>query len=382
MGRQITSKGRAGPAWASALCDEAAAPQRRDDLKTVDQIYQEMLACFGRKTGLEPREGCDLSARLYALAAQIYSLYVQTDWTARQSFPQTAEGDCLDFHAQLRGLERKPPTAARGTVRFSVEEAAPAPRDIPQGTVCMTAGLVRFETVEAAVLEAGEVEVDVPVRALEPGSLGNVSAGTIVSMAVAPIGVSACINPEACAGGGDGETDEALRARVLESFQRLPNGANAAFYQQGALSFDQVAAAAVVSRPRGVGSVDVVPATLAGLPDEELLERLGRYFEERREIAVDLRVRAPETVRVDLAVQVEPEEGADPSRVLRQVEERLRGWFTGKLLGRDVLRAQLDSLVFGCEGVRNYAISEPAADVEVSPDVLPVLGALDVEEME
>ncbi len=351
-------------------------------MKTVDQIYQEMLACFGRKTGLEPREGCDLSARLYALAAQIYSLYVQTDWTARQSFPQTAEGDYLDFHAQLRGLERKPPTAARGTVRFSVEEAAPAPRDIPQGTVCMTAGLVRFETVEPAVLEAGEVEVDVPVRALEPGSLGNVSAGTIVSMAVAPIGVSACINPEACAGGGDGETDEALRARVLESFQRLPNGANAAFYQQGALSFDQVAAAAVVSRPRGVGSVDVVPATLAGLPDEELLERLGRYFEERREIAVDLRVRAPETVRVDLTVQVEPEEGADPGRVLRQVEERLRGWFTGKLLGRDVLRAQLGSLVFGCEGVRNYAISEPAADVEVSPDVLPVLGALDVEEME
>lgn len=351
-------------------------------MKTVDQIYQEMLACFGRKTGLEPREGCDLSARLYALAAQIYSLYVQTDWTARQSFPQTAEGDYLDFHAQLRGLERKPPTAARGTVRFSVEEAAPAPRDIPQGTVCMTAGLVRFETVEAAVLEAGEVEVDVPVRALEPGSLGNVSAGTIVSMAVAPIGVSACINPEACAGGGDGETDEALRARVLESFQRLPNGANAAFYQQGALSFDQVAAAAVVSRPRGVGYVDVVPATLAGLPDEELLERLGRYFEERREIAVDLRVRAPETVRVNLAVQVEPEEGADPSRVLRQVEERLRGWFTGKLLGQDVLRARLGSLVFGCEGVRNYAISEPAADVEVSPDVLPVLGALDVEEME
>ena len=88
-------------------------------MKTVDQIYQEMLACFGRKTGLEPREGCDLSARLYALAAQIYSLYVQTDWTARQSFPQTAEGDYLDFHAQLRGLERKPPTAARGTVRFS-----------------------------------------------------------------------------------------------------------------------------------------------------------------------------------------------------------------------------------------------------------------------
>ena len=108
---------------------------------------------------------------------------------------------------------------------------------------------------------AGALSVDAPIRALVPGAAGNVSAGTIVSMAVAPMGISACSNPLPCAGGADGEGDAALRERVLESFKRLPNGANAAFYQQGALSFDQVAAAAVVPRPRGVGSVDVVPAT-------------------------------------------------------------------------------------------------------------------------
>ena len=60
-------------------------------MKTVDDIYQEMLACFGERTGLEPREGCDLSARLYALAAQVCALYVQADWVVRQTFPQTAE---------------------------------------------------------------------------------------------------------------------------------------------------------------------------------------------------------------------------------------------------------------------------------------------------
>ncbi len=231
-----------------------------------------MLACFGERTGLEPREGCDLSARLYALAAQVYSLYVQADWVTRQAFPQTAEGTYLDCHAQLRSLKRKPPVAAEGVVRFTAGEEASADRDIPKGTVCMTTGLVRFETTKDAVLEAGELTVDVPIRALEPGAAGNVSAWTIVSMAVAPMGISACINPQPCAGGADGESDDALRVRVLESFKRLPNGANAAFYQQGALSFDQVAAAAVISRPRGVGSVDVVPATLAGLPSQELLD--------------------------------------------------------------------------------------------------------------
>lgn len=348
-------------------------------MKTVDEIYREMVSRFGERTGLEPREGCDLSARLYVLSAQVYALYVQAEWVVRQAFPQTAEGEYLDRHAQLRGLERKPAVAAEGMVRFVAGEPSAAPRDIPQGTVCMTAGLVRFETAAPAVLGAGEATADVPVRALEPGTAGNVSAGTIVSMAVAPVGILSCTNPAACAGGADGEADEALRVRVLESFKRLPNGANSAFYQQGALSFDQVAAAAVIPRPRGVGSVDVVPATLAGLPGQELLAELEAYFEERREIAVDLRVRAPETVTVNIAVRVEPEEGRNREEVAARVEEAIRGWFTGKLLGQRILLARLGELVFHCDGVANYTVTAPAADVAIGADQLPVLGTLRVE---
>ena len=349
-------------------------------MKSIDDIYREMLSSYGERTGLEPREGCDLAARLYALAAQVWSLYVQTDWVARQAFPQTAEGEFLDRHAQLRGLERKPAAAAQGRVVFLALEEAAVPREIPQGTVCMTAGLVRFETTGKAVLEAGALEAEAPVRALEPGAAGNVSAGAILSMAVAPMGIASCTNREPCAGGTDRETDEALRRRVLDSFRRLPNGANAAFYQQGALSFDQVAAAAVVPRPRGVGSVDVVPAVMAGLPGQELLQELEDYFNERREIAVDLKVRAPGTVRVNLSVQVVPREGQDKAQVLSRVEAALRGWFTGELLGQDILRARLGELIYHCDGVANYAITAPAADIPVADDVLPVLGTLTVEE--
>ena len=348
-------------------------------MKTVDEIYGELLASFGKRTGLEPREGCDLSARMYALAAQVCALYVQADWVLRQAFPQTAEGDYLDAHAQLRGLERKRATAAQGTVRFTAGEKADAPREIPKGTVCMTAGLVRFETERAGVLEAGALTADVPVRALEAGEAGNVSAGAISSMAVAPMGIASCTNPQPCGGGSDGEEDEVLRERVLGTFKRLPNGANAAFYEQGALSFDQVAAAAVVARPRGVGSVDIVPSTMSGLPDKELLGQLQAYFEERREIAVDLKVRAPRTSVVNITVQVEAREGWDRAEVLSRVEKAVREWFTGRLLGQDILRAKLGSLIYDCDGVENYAISAPAADLRVDSDVLPMLGTLRVE---
>lgn len=131
-------------------------------------------------------------------------------------------------------------------------------------------------------------------------------------MAVAPVGVSRCTNPEAFSGGLDAEGDESLRERVLETFRRMPNGANAAFYQQEALSFPEVAAATVVARPRGVGTVDVFLATAAGLPDSGLLEQVAAHLEERREIAVDVQVKAPEVRTVDVSVQV----AARPGRTL------------------------------------------------------------------
>ena len=64
-------------------------------MKSVEKIYREMLDCFAQRTGMRPAEGCDLAARLYAVAAQVYSLYVQAEWLGRQVLPQTAEGEFL-----------------------------------------------------------------------------------------------------------------------------------------------------------------------------------------------------------------------------------------------------------------------------------------------
>lgn len=323
-----------------------------------------------------------MAVRLYAVAAQIYALYVQADWVNRQCFPQSAEGEYLDKHAQLRGLERRAAVAAEGSIRFQTDSAAQADLTIPAGTVCMTAGLIRFETTREVTLQAGQTQVDAPAAALEPGAAGNVAAGAIRAMAVAPVGISRCTNPEGFSGGLDQESDEELRERVLETFQRMPNGANAAFYEQGAMSFPQVAAAAVVSRPRGVGSVDVVVATASGTPDEGLLADLQAYFEQRREIAVDVQVRAPEVQNVDVTVQIQPATNRDGETVQQNVEQAIRSWFNGQRLGQNILRAKLSQLIYEVDGVENYALTVPAADVTVEQDVLPQLNSLSVTRTE
>ena len=92
----------------------------------------------------------------------------------------------------------------------------------------MTAGLVRFVTTEAGTIPARERVCEVPARAAEPGAGGNVASGAVTAMAVVPVGVSRCGNPRPFAGGQDPEGDEDLRGRILETFRRMPNGANAA----------------------------------------------------------------------------------------------------------------------------------------------------------
>lgn len=349
-------------------------------MRSLEEIYQELAAEFQEKTGLSAAGSGDLAARFYAVAAQLSGLYVQADWTRRQCFPQTAEGEELDKHGWLRGVTRQPAVKAKGTVRFYADSDHPARVDIPAGTVCMTAAGLRFVTVEKGSIPVGETFGDAAAEAVEAGLSGNTAADTILFLAVPPVGVTACGNPEGFTGGEDAESDEELRGRVLATYQRLANGANSAFYQQTAMSFDGVEAVTVIPRSRGVGTVDLVVASREGMPDEELLEQLRSHFNSVREIAVDVDVLAPTAKAVDVAVTLSVKPGTDFSAVRGLVESTVTGWFTGQRLGQPVLRAELTALIFGVDGVANCAVTAPAADLAADGAVLPVLGSLSVTE--
>lgn len=177
-----------------------------------------------------------------------------------QSFPQTATGEYLDYHAALRGITRKAGTKARGSLRFRLDAAREDDLTIKCGTSARRAGLVRFVTTADGIIAAGELYADIPAEAESVGTSGNAGAETIAVMTRAPEGVSGVLNPKAFTGGSGAETDEELRARVLDSFIRLPNGANAAFYELRALSHAGVEAAVVIPRMNGIGTVGVVIA--------------------------------------------------------------------------------------------------------------------------
>ena len=348
----------------------------------MEEIYESLLEAFEERAGFAPEEGCDLSVRLWAAAAQLQALDIQADWVLDQSFPQTAQGVYLDYHGQMRGLTRLPAAKAAGTLRFSVETAPVSDLTIPAGTVCMTEDEVRFQTTAAAVLAAGTLSADAPAEALEGGANGNAAAGAIRLLTACPLAITGCTNPAAFSGGSDAEDDETLRQRIMESYQRLPNGANAAWYEQTAMNYGGVAAARAVGRARGTGTVDVYVATEQGVPGAELLAGLEAELQEKREIAVDVEVKAPTVQSVNVTVAVAPEAGAAFEAVKTRVEQSITTFFTGRLLGRPVRLAELGSRIYALEGVENYRFTAPAADVAAEDTVLPALGTLSVTEME
>ena len=350
-------------------------------MKEWTEIYEQLRGTFAQRAGFVPSEGCDSAVRLYALAAELQSLLMQADWVLDQSFPQTAQGMYLDYHAETRGITRAAAEKATGVIRFAAADKVTAACPIEKGTVCMTAEGVRFETTEDAAIAVGSQWVDVPAQAVEAGAGGNVIAGTVTLLSAMPVGVVQCTNPAAFSGGCDAESDEALRGRVLASYQRLPNGANAAYYEQEAMRYPGVAAAKAVGRARGIGTVNVVIATHAGVPDAALLAAVEMDLQKKREIAVDVKVLAPavETVAVTAALKAAP--GYTFAEAKAGAQSALEALFTGELLGKSVTTARLLTLLCGVEGVENVHLTAPAADVAVGSTELPMLGTVTISEL-
>ena len=265
-------------------------------MKTADEIFETMLADFEAQAGYGINKSCDMAVRMYAAAKEMENICAYAEHIKNQCFPQTAEGEFLDNHAQMRGIKRIPAAKAQGRIRFDIPAVLQTELKVAAGTVCMTSSGLGFITTEDAAVPAGQLFCYAPAECLTAGSVGNVAAGVIAYMTAAPVGVAACVNTEAFTGGCDAESDGELRVRVVNSFRKLPNGANAAYYEQQALSVDGVSAVTVLPKKRGTGTVDIVVSGTGGIPEQALLTAVEEKLNESREICVDIDVSAPVAV--------------------------------------------------------------------------------------
>lgn len=191
-------------------------------------------------SGLDKREGSLIQTALGPLAWYLEGLALTLSNVQKAAYAETAEGEDLDLLAATRGLTRRAAVAAVRQGTFNVA--------IPDGSLFRTVNgdsSVLFMSGEQISTSGGLYVYRMTCQT--PGVIGNSYSGNITPV-TAIAGLTTAVLGTIIIEGADQESDNALRARYVASFDTAPYGGNISEYRQAILSIP------------GVGAVQVYPA--------------------------------------------------------------------------------------------------------------------------
>lgn len=311
-----------------------------------------------------------------AMAGAAHLLHRHIGWALRQAFPDTAELAYLERHASFYDVTRKEPDYSEGSVLATSTGIA----WIPKGA--------RLSRVDGFLFEAtATVNVDgtasVPVKAVEPGLLGDTTADAELKLVSGIAFVNGVMTVEApgIAGGSDAETDEALRSRLLAKRRQPPMGGAEHDYVTWALEVPGVTRAWALSTYPGAGMVGVTFATdnASGGPIPAIVdvEAVQAHLEEVRPLQSVVTAFAPTEVQLNPRILVTP----DTTEVRAAVEASLTD-----MLRREsepsatIYLSHVREAVSQAQGETDNQVlelaGEPAADVVLAITELATLGTI------
>lgn len=154
-----------------------------------------------------------------SVATQVRKLEIALENEIQNLNIYTAEGEALEGLV-INWLPdgRLPGSHATGEVTFYTASPVTTGIDIPKGTsiaAVSKSGTLYFETTEDVTLNAGEIQVTAPARAVAAGSAYNVAPRAISYLPTPIPGITGVINYFSFTGGEDEETDDELRRRYI-----------------------------------------------------------------------------------------------------------------------------------------------------------------------
>ena len=293
-----------------------------------------------------------------ALVMVLVGVYSEFNDKMKQRTLRYARGTVLDAIGERLGVERLAPACASATFRFTASAARPTNIIIPAGTRITTDGSVYFETLETAVLNAGELFVDVLGACTEGGAAYNgYTPGTIMSMVDLIPFISGAVNITESIGGDDGEPytdegDDRLRERIRLAPSTLSTAGPESAYRYFVLSADpdiiDVAIDCPISEPN---TVNLYPLMTGGaLPDEETLQKvLDVLADDVRPMTDSVHAYVPEVVEYGIEIKYYTTKDNEAATI-QTVEgsggaiEQFNKWQT-TALGRDINPDQLRRFV-------------------------------------
>jgi uncharacterized phage protein gp47/JayE len=295
------------------------------------------------------------------------------DWLALQLLPDTAETEWLDRHGHIwlvnsdSSTGRKVATFAVGTASFTGITGTVVP------TATLLGGAVEYETTAEIVIGSGPTEG--PIRALDAGSIGNMENGNPLACVASGVESVAVVE---LAGGVDTETDEQLRARVLQRIQQPPMGGAQEDYVTWALAVPGVTRAWAAPE-QGIGTITVrflmddlrKDETPPGWPTPPDIQTVHNYIDKVRPVTVsDCYVFAPIPQFIDIEIaNLVPGTVEVAGAIQQSIEEML---VATAAPGVTIYAAWVSYAIMNAVGVQSFNL------ITTSDYVMPSLGHMAV----
>lgn len=246
----------------------------------------------------------------------LWLLTFVSDTVLPNFFVKTATGAWLDTLAWAVDVERKGKSKALGQILF-VRASSGGVLEVPMGTLIQSApingNVYHLVTTAVGSFADGDLRLQIPVSAREPGSGFNLAPGYYGVLPVPVPGIVAVTNEEdwLATPGADDELDDDLRLRVRNQFSAVNQWHTDAVYRAMIAAFPGVQANGVYfehDAPRGPGSANAFVLFEATVPADSYLVQINAKIRDQGNHGHgdDLLVMImPETLH-DIALQIWP----------------------------------------------------------------------------
>lgn len=335
----------------------------------VDRVQQDFVSRLELQGAMLRRSLVYVLARVQAGAAHM--LYGYLDWLARQLFADTSERAFLMRQASLYGLQPTPADFAQATVTVTGTDGS----TVPAGAILLRSDGAEYTADADATVSGGTATVS--VTASLAGADYTLAAGVVLTFQSPVSGVSATSTVTASTQDGvDEESTENFRTRLLERIRAAPQGGARNDYVAWAKEVPGVTRVWVAPLALGVGSV-VVRFVRDGdasiIPDSGEVGAVQDYIDERRPVTAAVTVLAPISTPLNLTLSVEPDTVAVRAAVQAELVDLLNRTAEP---GGTVLLSALRTAIGTADGLTDYTLVSPSADVTHTAGQLPVLGVI------
>lgn len=306
-----------------------------------------------------------------------HTLYGYLDWLAKQLFGDTAEREALLRMASLYGITPVPATFATGNVTATGTNGSV----IPAETILRLDAATAYRVTTEQTIAAGTATL--PVQAVLAGDEANLVEGATLSFEspIDFVNSTATVATGGITGGVDEEGTEELRDRYLLRLREPPEGGADQDYEAWALAVAGVTRAWVYPHELGLGTV-VVRFVLDGepsiFPDAGDVAAVQLALEEQRPITAEVTAIAPTELAVAFTIELTPDTSATRAAVEAELTDLLaRVGEPGDGAGRGtILISQIRTAIGIAEGVEDYVLTVPAADVVPAVGELATVGPI------